>query len=66
MIASQLRSRRLLSLWVKSLETADRVKIDRRHRKLVEVKKDVSGCSFLLGPFFVFNGKLYQDRSLKI
>jgi hypothetical protein len=65
-MTSQLRSRRLLSLWVKSLETADRVKIDRRHRKLVEVKKDVSGCSFLLGPFFVFNGKLYKDRSLKI
>ena len=66
MIASQLRSRRLLSLWVKTLETNDRVKIDRRHRKLVALKNDLSGCSFLLGPFFVFNGKLYKDRSLKI
>lgn len=65
-MTSQLRSRRLLSLWVKSLETAGRVKIDRRHRKLVELKQDLSGCSFLLGPFFVFNGKLYKDRSLKI
>jgi hypothetical protein len=65
-MTSQLRSRRLLSLWIKSLETADRVKIDRRHRKLVAVKKDVSACSFLFGPFFVFNNKLYKDRSLKI
>jgi len=65
-MSSQLRIRRLLSLWVKSLDTADRVKIDRRHRKLVAVKSEVSGCSFLLGPFFVFNNKLYKDRSLKI
>lgn len=61
-----LRSRRLLSLWLKTLETDDRTKIDRRHRKLVAVKSDVSSCSFLLGPFFVFNGKLFKDRSLKI
>ncbi len=63
---SNLRNRRLLSLWLKTLETDNRVKIDRRHRKLVELKSDVSSCSFLLQPFFVFNGKLYKDRSLKI
>ena len=66
MIISELRGRRLLSLWTKTLETGDRVKIDRRHRKLVALKSDLSGCSFVLGPFFVFNGKLYKDRTLKI
>jgi hypothetical protein len=51
---------------LKTLETNNRAKIDRRHRKLVAVKSDVSSCSFLLAPFFVFNGKLFKDRSLKI
>ena len=55
------------------LKEESRVDIVKRKRFIlfgplvdVEVKKDVSGCSFLLGPFFVFNGKLYKDRSLKI
>jgi hypothetical protein len=65
-MASSLRSSRLHTLWLKTLETNDRVKIDRRHRKLVEIRSDVSSCSFLLQPFFVFNGKLFKDRSLKI
>lgn len=63
---TNLRSRRLHSLWMKTLETNNRAKIDRRHRKLVAVKSDVSSCSFLLAPFFVYNGKLFKDRSLKI
>jgi hypothetical protein len=65
-MASQLRVDRLVSLWVKTLETNNRVKIDRRHRKLVGIKPELSGCSFALGPFFVYNHKLYKDRSLKI
>jgi hypothetical protein len=63
---TNLRSRRLHSLWLKTLETNNRAKIDRRHRKLVVVKGDVSNCSFLLAPFFVYNGKLFKDHSLKI
>jgi len=66
MITSTLRVSRLHRLWVKSLRTCDRVKIDRRHRKLSEVKSDVQGCSFLLAPFFVYNNALYKDPTLKI
>ena len=63
---SSLRASRLHTVWVKSLETDNRQKIDRRHRKLVSVRSEVSSCSFLLAPFFVYNGKLYKDKSLKI
>lgn len=69
MIASQLRSRRLVSLWVKSLNKCDRVKIDRRHKKLCGVINEqdkIQSCSFFRTPYFVFKGKLYKDRTLKI
>jgi hypothetical protein len=61
-----LRLSRLVTLWTKTLKTGDRVKIDRRHKKLVEVKRDMKSYSFLIKPFFVYNGVLYKDPSLKI
>lgn len=63
---SARRLSRLQTLWVKTLKTNDRVKIDRRHRKLVAMKVDFKSYSFLIQPFFVYNNVLYKDPSLKI
>jgi hypothetical protein len=60
------RLSRLQRLWVKTLKTNDRVKIDRRHKKLVDMKSDFKAYSFLIKPFFVYNNTLYKDPSLKI
>ncbi len=61
-----LRLSRLQRVWVKTLKTGDRVKIDRRHKNLVNMKSDFKCYSFLVKPFFVYNGVLYKDPSLKI
>jgi hypothetical protein len=66
MIDLMRRISRLENLWAKTLKTNDRVKIDRRHKKLVDKKIDFKGYSFLVRPYFVYKNVLYKDPSLKI